>query len=386
MNELEDNVLDEEVTFGPNRGSKNDANESKFILNWNVIEEEPNDENGDESKENDEELDVLANVFLSRGQSELDIKRVGTCDGTDSTSLLKWLRTLDTTQRPIEIARATAIGPLATFLNKNKAREWRPLRASISSHFISASIQQLQRDALSRLEQRAGETLVSFNYEFEYLLSEAYSKLPEDQEELIRMYLSALKDRKLALSVLQDNPKTLEQAMRLAFKKNQTNDYLKPRTAVLDKNDQVKPVQNQLKVLTQALTDLAKSQEMTNGRVAQLHSAPPKPFVRPKESTRSINCFRCEKPGHFARNCRSSVPFSDRLSNRPLVGSSQSDSSPTPSVKREDKCSRCRSAQHKLPQCQAGPPSKPCFCGAMHWMYDCPHRRPNAQTAVNQGN
>lgn len=38
-------------------------------------------------------------------------------------------------------------------------------------------------------------------------------------------------------------------------------------------------------------------------------------------------------------------------------------------------CYRCRKASHKVEECHAGPPRKPCPRCQMgnHWLYDCPH-------------
>jgi len=76
---------DPEITFNLRKEQKDqeDVNEkSKFLLNWNVVKERS------KVKEEDNETDELAafaSVFLARGQSEIDIQRVGTCNGTSGT-------------------------------------------------------------------------------------------------------------------------------------------------------------------------------------------------------------------------------------------------------------------------------------------------------------
>ena len=266
--EIREEEVDEEITFKlPN--TKNTTNKPSFSLNWNVVNE--SSDNQETTDKVAEEVEAFTAVFLARGQSELDIKRCGVCDGISSVDdLIKWLRKVDTVARPIDVATATAIGPLARFIHKNReaSADWPSLRAAIAAHFISPCIHQSQRDALLRLEQRSGESLVAFNYEFESLLTEAYNELPSDQTDLIRTYLSALKDRKLALAVLQENPTTIEDAMRLAFTKNQSNDFLRPQTS--SEPNHLGPVQNQLTALTKAVNGIAKAQEQIGCKMTDI--------------------------------------------------------------------------------------------------------------------
>jgi hypothetical protein len=104
--------------------------------------------------------------------------------------------------------------------------------AAIADHFISAAFAQRQKDQLSNLTQRSSESLISFNYEFEMLVREAFDKLPSDQTELIRTYLSAPSGRKLALATYNKQLRTFGQAMRLAMDKKRANDFLKLRASV----------------------------------------------------------------------------------------------------------------------------------------------------------
>ena len=378
--EIAEEEVDPEITFK----NTNTTNKPSFTLNWNVVKESPDIKEGENKVA--EEVEAFTAVFLARGQSELDIKRCGVCNGTSGTNdLLEWLRRLDTVAKPIEVATATATGPLARFLLKNKEAhaDWPSLRASIAAHFISSCIRQTQKDALLRIEQRSSESLVAFNYEFESLLTEAYNELPTDQTDLIRTYLSALKDRKLAIAVLHENPTSVEQAMRLAFKKNQSNDFLRPQSS--STTDKFGPVESQLSALTKAVNGLAKAQEQIGCKVADMQTAAAHaPAITSKQTKEKLICYRCGKPGHFARDCRSErvVPREDARPND-LTASFNAEGSPKPAIK---KCLRCRNPQHEVKNCKTGPPKKPCFCGGLHWVYDCPHRRPDAQTSPQTEN
>ena len=69
-----------------------------------------------------------------------------------------------------------------------------------------------------------------FHHEFNQLLEEAYPDgLPEDQTGLVRIYLSALADRKMVLSIMEEaQPKTIEEAATLASHHGRAEDFMKP--------------------------------------------------------------------------------------------------------------------------------------------------------------
>jgi hypothetical protein len=153
-------------------------------LQWDTQASQPAGDSPPDD-EDTRELKMLASAFAASGREGLSIKKIGPCDGSKPDVLLKWLRNLDIVEKPVEIARATATGPLGTFLSKLHIKEWAKLRMAIATQFISFAFPQTQRDALLKRTQRPGESLVTFNYEFEALVKEGYDELPEKQEDLI---------------------------------------------------------------------------------------------------------------------------------------------------------------------------------------------------------
>lgn len=328
-------------------------------------------ENEDEiQKEEAHQMATFAKAMLG-GQAitERDVRKVGTCDGSDSDKTLRWLRLTSTVTYPFEIARLTAEGPLAAFLAKRKTKDWPTIRQKIAEMFISAAFQQNQREALERLSQRSGESLTKFNHEFQLLLQEAYDELPMDQEGLIRAYLSAIDDRRLAMSVLNgDRPTTLQEAVKAAIKKDRAKGLLKPKKT--GKASELTPINlttPEMSALTRAVEALVQSNHDLHGQVAEIKTATQ---TKPKVEKGPVKCYRCGKPGHFARECQTKVPSTQQREEKTFLA----------------KCDRCRQTTHTIRECRAGPPKKPCYCGGSHWLYDCPARRMAAQPQQNQGN
>ncbi|ELT91624.1 hypothetical protein CAPTEDRAFT_211643 [Capitella teleta] len=112
-----------------------------YVLAWDVS---PSKVAYNERPGRNKDVEVLlAGILLARSLGDGDLKRVGTCDGSNPEHLLKWLRALDTAQNPAETTREAADGPLASYLKKSREENWKKLCASIATHFISAAFPQL---------------------------------------------------------------------------------------------------------------------------------------------------------------------------------------------------------------------------------------------------
>jgi cellular nucleic acid-binding protein len=369
-----DHVSDRET------GDRDDS--TGVSLPWDTTEGAAVD-NAEGEEEKVKEIEMLASAFAASGREGLAIKKIGPCDGSKADVLLKWLRNLDIVEKPVDIARATATGPLGIFLAKLSIKEWPKLRTAIATQFISAAFPQTQRDALLKLTQRPGESLVTFNYEFEALIKEGYETLPEQQEDLIRAYLSALNDRKLAISVFNKKPTTLVDAMRLASERDRVNDFLRPRVsgrvAEIAQPEVEDKIGKHLDTLTQTVNSLAKMQANLANQVAAVATNP-----KPPSASQNKNCYRCSKPGHIARDCRAPAKTDNPRSTMKIrcyrcnrLGHSASNCrSPSKPETGRAKCLRCQSEVHRVHDCKAGPPSRPCLCGGHHWAYDCPNRNP----------
>ena len=347
----------------------------------------------DRENQGDEEMARILGALLS-GRSRIDqlMKKVGHCNGADPDKTLKWLRAVNTTNCPLDLAKATAEGPLADHIKRCKG-DWPLVRREIADNFISAAFEQHQRDVLRAFTQRPGEPITTYNYEFNALVKEGYPTLPEDQSDLVRLYLSNLANRGMAENLVQnDTINTLEDAMRLAQQKAKAGERLMPRSAPKGRTAEVSTLPSpELTAVTKALeavaalaNDIAKDQQEMKGQVAALTESSRKPAPRERAAqqppaqrhrpTRNDKCHRCGKYGHFAADCRQPLPQKQ--------GHPQQPSSLT-------KCERCRRTDHQTRNCRAGPPSRPCYCGGLHWTYDCPENRPGAIQAPatqNQGN
>lgn len=299
--------------------------------------------------------EYMKSMLSGKALGERDAKKVGFCDGTDGTKVLRWLRLLDSVQYPMEIAKITADGPLAAFLKTHSHSNWKTMRSEIAYNFISAAFQQTQRDELEQISQRSGEPLVKFNHEFDVLVKEAYDPLPVDQQGLIRTYLSALSDRELAIDVLDgDKPRTLKEAVRYATQRTRTNDKLKPKSRTA-KASAVAPPSEKTDPIMKAVTALVASQKELQEQLADMKQITSRQINQPgwapvrERKPGDNNCFRCGKSGHYARECMTPDP------SNILV------------------CERCRKGGHTASNCRTGPPRGPCFrCGDRHWAYDCP--------------
>ena len=374
-----DNKMDKKSKKSPPQPNKTGTGK-KMIIDITASDSEDSDvENpeaeDEEKKEDTEKMYELARVFgKSQFTSERAAKKVGNCSGDNPAKTLKWLRQLDEVDAPVEVAQLTAEGALAAYIRCFKKKtEWPHLRRKIAEHFISAAFQQTQKDALERLTQRPGEPLIKFNHEFLALTIEAYDELPEEQDGLIRTYLSALHDRDLAKAVLRERPTTLKDAIRATFARDRTEDFLRPRATGVTATSAPLPTP-QIEALIKAVEALTQNQQTLQREVIASRAPAQVAQVKPASNKSKVVCYRCNKKGHFAKECRSSTSYNrEHYSPRPR----------DQQTARSLKCDRCRATNHEVRNCRAGPPRRPCYCGGSHWCYDCPERRTTTQQATS---
>ena len=299
--------------------------------------------------------------------------KVGPCDGSDTTKVLKWLRKLDAVPSPLDTALVAAEGAVAEYIQsrRDQGLRWTQLRRELAHKFISPAFEKMQRRALHSLQQRPDETVGQYAYEFGRTKEEAYPEGGEE-EEMVEAFLSGLHDRRLAEEVGKADPRSLQDAIDLLEKEQKNKDRLRPKPAAkkgkvasLTEGDVRATIAAELEKGLASLQD-----KFMQGVTATTTQAKP-PAQGGGGPRTAVECYRCRKKGHFARDCRVNL-----APKPPQI---------TPKAPKE-KCERCRQTTHTVRNCRAGPPKKPCYCGGSHWLYDCPERKKRSAGQATQGN
>ncbi|ELU03829.1 hypothetical protein CAPTEDRAFT_205803 [Capitella teleta] len=287
---------------------KPEANGRRIRINEFTLESDEGDTESDLEINRDEQdalkfFSAIADVLAT----ERFIKRVGFCDGDKPSRTLKWLRAIDhlPDNIQVEIALQTAESTIHSSLRELKNAKWPKIKTLLANRYVNANFSEAQKEALDRLEQRPGEGLYNYITTFEVLLNEAYQALQLDQRSLIRTFLSRLSDRDMAKSVARKKLRTLPEVVKEVRRHYQDDDLLRPpkisKVHAIDKYENP-----QVSALSVVVTNLVNMQKETNAQIAALAKIETKPT--PKSN---YSCFRCGKPGHFSRECRTkntSVP------------------------------------------------------------------------------
>ena len=260
----------------------------------------------------------------------------------------------------------------------------------MAHEFISADFRRQQRDKLRNLQQRSGETLRAYLQTAEVLFNEAYTEMPEDQGDLIRDLLSGMEDYGLAKKVAVCQYTTLKQVIDEVMRLNGVGDFLKPRTkgkvhALWETEEEHGDslMQRIIETITTIFREERKRNKEEIVSAIQQHLPLPKPQQNrsprtPRLATKDDRCYRCQRNGHFARDCRVNL---NPTPEPPKIPARDDRGGPG-----DDRCRRCRQPGHLARECRTDPPARPCYCGDRHWFYDCPQRHLRNTDSSPRGN
>lgn len=401
-------------------------------------------EDADDDTQNKKILDMMSQVGVAtdtvRAQIGRNIKRVGECDGLNPEKTLKWLRKLGELTRPIEIAQATAEGPLAKTVASYSEAPWAVFKKEILRRHVSPVFEVKQREALLKHKQGRG-TWLAYDEEFSQLLSEAYPDgIPSElQEQVIKTYVNGLASETVGFEILKQEPETINAAREIANAHQKYSALMsgtKTSAALEGKVNTAPP--SELTALVKGMEALQQQQHELQSKIEEVKATPvtqPK-TNKPKKSQNQGPrrgqprqshwvCYRCGNPGHIAKNCRAPSHIEDIADPRqkyqrlhspnhynsqpaqlPYTPQTQT---PTPQyiqpqvlppqqVQQQPaaqipqpvqttsmvRCERCKRDTHMTQDCRAPAPSRPCYCGGLHWNYDCPEKRNRQQQAQAQ--
>ena len=158
--------------------------------------------------------------------------------------------------------------------------------------------------------RRENEPLPQLAQDIRRLVRDANPGVPlEIRENMAKdSFLNALNDRDLELSVFQSQPKSLQDALRIALeieafhrsreKRVPLRSVKQESESSLVQNDElVQSLQLRISKLEEELKSVHVSESETN-------SVPQVRDKTQKTNKSKVVCFYCDKPGHIAKNCR----------------------------------------------------------------------------------
>ena len=256
---------------------------------------------------------VLPDTFDGAGETRweewiIHFGNVATVNGWSDGDQLRWLKV-----RPVGRAQ-TAFQRLS----EENQDDFKKAKGALKERFAPASRRHRYQAELQVRKKRKGESWADFADELKSLADKAYPDLQEEARERLALngYLAQLDHPQVAFGVKQKNPESLDAAVTATLEMEAyatTRSSVHPVSSVADE-----PGSEEATVGAVGTTNkLAALVEMLVERVERLESGrkerqPERPSQqRADPNTRAMRgdviCWRCQRAGHIARNCRKRV-------------------------------------------------------------------------------
>ena len=195
-------------------------------------------------------------------------------------------------------------------LDFSHRRHYPSLVEALKARFEPENQIQLHRAKLKSRIRRENEPLPQLAQDIRRLVRDANPGVPlEIRENMAKdSFLDALNDRDLELSVFQSQPKSLQDALRIALEIeafHRSREKRVPLRSVKQENES-SLVQNDELVQSLQLRISKLEEELKSVHVSksETNSVPQVRDKTQKTNKSKVVCFYCDKPGHIAKNCR----------------------------------------------------------------------------------
>lgn len=216
------------------------------------------------------------------------------------------------------IAYQASKGPVSDFLNRHLAanpnQDWAGIKAELTSRFAEVTDHQYALSLLRKVKQKPGETIQVYAERLMALSEDAFDNVGAADEQLIGFFIDGLLHDYMKMKVMRENPATLQAAINTA----------------------------------NAEQNLRRRFDLRSGGSAQ--HFPSDRGIEPMEvgqARASFRCYRCDKSGHKAKDCRSR----GNRANISAVSNTRNSGRPRP--QRDVVCWYCQKIGHFANECRA---------------------------------
>lgn len=222
-------------------------------------------------------------------------------------------------------------GQALSDLADDTKKDWAKLKSELAARFDITTRPDLYKSELMGRKKRPNETYLELGNSIRTLARKAYPTLPNNvRDELAKdQFLRGLDRTELALKVRHANPKTLDEAIRMALEWEAVERDVKGTNTVADQKvtammSEVEPTtcasvsQSKTDELIGLMTDMMKMMKEDREKARQPSGYQRRGrgnFSRGQRGRgqRDLQCWNCNEYGHTSRDCQNSRPGGSRV-------------------------------------------------------------------------